>query len=137
MFLFTVLRHPIDNILSIYFFWKSLPTQGQPLHDYFLREQLDIFEMAKLPLLRLLYSNTYFGSFDMSRFDLIGRHEDRAAALNHLGRRIGLEIDDKVRVNVTKPSIERNEFLADSARMRRLRSIVAEDIRFYERYCDR
>lgn len=134
-FLFTLLRNPLENIVSIYFFWKSLPSQGQPLHDYFLREGLDIFEMASLPLLRQLYSNTYFGSFDMSRFDLIGRHEDRGPALNELGRRLGVQIADNVRVNITAPSVQRSELLADEIRMRKLRSILEDDIRFYERYC--
>src|SRR5437868_9585637 len=74
VFLFTLLRHPLDNIISIYFFWKTLSSQGQPLHDYFSSRQLDILDMARLPLLRHLYSRTYFGSFDMSRFNLIGCH---------------------------------------------------------------
>lgn len=134
-FLFTILREPVDNIISIYFFWKTLPSQGQPLHDYFLKEELDIFEMASLSLLRQLYSNTYFGSFDMSRFDLIGCHDDRACALSELASRTGIPVDSSVRVNVTTESVEREEFVADAAQIQKLRSILEEDIRFYERYC--
>ena len=134
VFLFTLLRHPLENIVSIYFYWKELPSQGQPLHDYFLSRELSIFEMANLPLLRRLYSQTYFGAFEMSRFDLIGRHDMRDEALGELGSATGVEIDTSLRVNVTSPSAEREALLADAAQMRRLSDILADDIRFYERY---
>ena len=134
-FLFTLLRHPVDNIVSIYFFWKMLPSQGQPLHDLFLARGMSILQMASLPLLQYLYSGTYFGSFDMGRFGLIGRHEDRAAALGKLSEVSGIRIDDDVRVNVTAASVERERMLADKAQMGQLHDLLAEDIRFYERWC--
>lgn len=134
-FLFTLLRHPVDNIVSIYFFWKALPPQGQPLHDYFLTRSLDILAMARLPLLRHLYSRTYFGRFDMGRFDLVGRHEDRATALKTLSQVAGVPIDSSVSVNVTSATAERKELLANRSRMQQLHDILEEDIRFYEKYC--
>jgi hypothetical protein len=134
-YLFTLLRHPVDNIVSIYFFWKALPPQGQPLHDYFLARSLDILAMARLPLLRHLYSRTYFGGFDMRRFDLVGRHEDRATALKKLSQVAGVPIDSSVSVNVTTATPERNELLSDRRRMQELHDILEEDIRFYEKYC--
>jgi len=134
-YLFTLLRHPVENIISIYYFWKELPPQGQPLHDYFLSRELDIFEMASLPLLKRLYSQTYFGSFDMSRFDLIGRHDRRGEALRKLGTDTGAPIDASLRVNVTRPSPEREALMADSTAIRRLGAILQDDIRFYELYC--
>lgn len=134
-FLFTLLRHPVDNIISIYFFWKALPPQGQPLHDYFLSRGMDILAMARLPLLRHLYSRTYFGGFDMTRFDLVGRHEARAAALDKLSQVAGVAIDTSVQVNVTGVSAEREKLLADGARMQQLHDILDEDIRFYEKNC--
>lgn len=134
-FLFTMLRHPVSNIISIYTFWKTLESQGQPLHDYFLREQLDIIETARLPLLRWLYSQTYFGGFDMGRFDMIGRHEDRGTDLLRLGTLLGLTIDGNEYSNSTPLSHERDELLADHALLRRLHIILADDIRFYESCC--
>jgi len=46
-----------------------------------------------------------------------------------------VEIDTSLRVNVTSPSVQREALLADAAQMRRLSDILADDIRFYERYC--
>lgn len=134
-FLFTLLRHPVDNIVSIYFFWKTLPPQGQPLHDYFLSQGLDIIALAKLPLLRYLYSQTYFGGFDMSRFDLIGRHDERELALHELARVTGRKIDASVYVNATQESVERAELIENSSITRALEHILEDDIRFYDRFC--
>ena len=135
VFLFTVLRYPVENIISIYSFWKQLPSQGQPLHDYFVSRRLNVFETARLPLLRFLYSKTYFGSFDMSRFDLIGRHDARQEALQRLGRVAGLTIESSVQANTTAPTDERDELLANPSCLRQLEDILREDIRFYERVC--
>ena len=134
-FLFTLLRHPVDNIVSIYLFWKALPPQGQPLHDYFVARSLDILGMARLPLLRQLYSQTYFGTFDMLRFDIVGRQEDRATVLKKLSQVAGVPIDSSVTVNVTGASAEREELLANRSLMQQLHDILEEDIRFYEKYC--
>ena len=135
LYLFTLLRHPVDNIISIYFFWKALATQGQPLHDYFLSKNLSIIEMARLPLLRYLYSQTYFGSFDMKRFSLIGRHEDRETALRQLGRETGIMLDSTIHANATVASQDREELSADTNTRNRLVAILEDDIRFYDRHC--
>jgi hypothetical protein len=133
--LFTLLRHPVDNILSIYFFWKTLERQGDALHDYFCDNRLTIVETARLPLLRWLFSRTYFEDFNMSRFDVIGCFTDRENALRRLSERIGAPLLNIVaRENVTPDSLERKEALGDQALRIQLESILADDIRFYERY---
>jgi hypothetical protein len=135
--IFTMLRNPIDNIISIYYFWKSMPRQGDVLHDYFVDHNLSLLETAKLPILRYLYSRTYFGDFPMDRFDLIGRHEDRQAALLKLAQLIGRPLDVSVRDNVTPPSDERAEMENDPVLRGRLADILADDMRFYERHVTR
>ncbi|PTQ09124.1 hypothetical protein CLG96_14810 [Sphingomonas oleivorans] len=132
--LFTLLRHPVDNIISIFFFWKKLPSQEQPLHDYFLQNRLDIIKMAQLPLFSYLYSQTYFGGFDMGRFDLIGRHEERDYAFNRLSRLIGVDLDISIRENVTTPDEARQALLEDGFLIQELRNILADDIQFYEKF---
>lgn len=134
-FLFTLLRHPVDNLISIYFFWRNLPSQGQPLHDFFLAHDMDIVEMARLPLLRYLYSRTYFGGFDMTRFGLIGRHEDRTAALSKLSQIAGVRIDSSIHLNVTTITGQREELLTDRTRINRLYDMLQEDIRLYDQFC--
>ena len=134
VFLFTILRHPIDNIVSIYSFWKAHTDSTSALHAYFLAKKLSVLEMAQLPLLCFLYSASYFGGFDMARFDLIGRHECRRDALAALGERMGIALDATAHENATPPSSEREELLSDERLRTALKDILAEDIRFYERY---
>jgi hypothetical protein len=133
----TMLRHPVDNILSIYFFWKTMKREDDPLHDYFLDNNLTIIETAQLPLLRRLYSKTYFEGFDMDRFDLIGRHSDREHGLKKLSERIGTPLDINICENVTAQSEARIEACADRALLGQLEDILVDDIRFYERYTQR
>lgn len=134
-FLFTLLRHPVSNMISIYSFWKSLPSQNHSLHDYFLSKRLSIIELAHLPALRWLYSRTYFGGFDMDRFNLVGRHEHREDALARLADAIGVDLDKHNHENSTPVSEERKALMSDPLLLGRLHTILADDIRFYEASC--
>lgn len=131
-YLFTLLREPVDNLLSIYFFWKTLPRSASPLHCYFLDNDLSLTETARLPTLRWLFSRTYFGGFDMARFNLVGRHEARAEALSRLSADIGVTIGRSGRVNETPPSPERDAAAGDTRLRSLLGNILSDDIRFYE-----
>jgi hypothetical protein len=133
-FLFTLLRHPVDNIISIFFFWKQMPPQSGTLHEYFSKNNLDIVQTAKLPLLRTLYSETYFGDFDMSRFDLIGRHENRESALTKLSRQFNVALDATIRENITPPSEQRLTANSDPRLRSELESILLQDVRFYDQH---
>jgi hypothetical protein len=130
----TILRHPIDNIISIFAYWKTLPPGNDPLHDYFLANRLTLLQTARLPLLRRLFCETYFGGFDMARFDVIGRHETRADALARISTLIGGRIDESVQENVTPPDPERQALESDPALRHQLEDILADDLKFYERH---
>jgi hypothetical protein len=130
----TILRHPVDNIISIYFFWKTIVKGHDGLHNYFIDNDLSLIETAKLPLLRNLFSETYFGGFDMGRFDLVGRHDRRDEALEKLGMLIGGVFETGIRENVTQPTAERRAAEADPAVLRALEDILADDVRFYDRF---
>ena len=71
----TFLRHPLNNLLSIYFFWKTL-SGGHALFQYAHANDLDILEFAHLPALRYLLSRTFFGNVDLKAFDFIGTMEN-------------------------------------------------------------
>jgi hypothetical protein len=132
--LFTLLRHPVDNLISIYFFWKALgPSPGAELLNYFCANNLNIVETAKLPQLRWLLSKCYFEGFDMDRFDLIGRHEARASAFAKLSQLIGHPLKCP-HSNITPESEERQAAADDSKLRAQLEDILVDDIRFYERY---
>jgi hypothetical protein len=132
--LFTLLRHPVENILSIYFAWRVMERRPKAaLLNYVKENNLNVIETARLPLLRWLFSRTYFEHFDMGRFDTIGRHEDRGRAFAKLSWLIGAPLDVP-HVNQTPPSDERQAAANDRKLRAQLEDILADDIRFYERY---
>ncbi len=132
----TTLRHPVDNLISIYCYWKKIPPQPNAVHQYFLANKLDVVGLAKLPIMQYLYSDTYFGGWDMRRLDFIGRHETRASDLQRLAGILGISLDTTVHLNATEPeggSSEKEAILADQNLMRHLSNLLEKDIRFYEK----
>lgn len=129
----TFLRHPVDNLISIYFYWKALPEAGHALHARFLRERPTILEFATYPGITCLMSQTYFGNFDMGRFDFIGFYENRDTDIPCLAKDLGLPLSASVHENRTGETIERRELEADVSVRRRLTDLLAADVAFYER----
>ncbi len=129
----TFLRHPVDNLFSIYFFWIDLPEPGHGVHARFLRERPSMLEFAAYPGISTLMSETYFGGFDMGRFDLVGFHETRAADLGRLRADLGLPLTDEIYENRTADTTERQEMKADRVLRRRIADLLAADMAFYDR----
>jgi hypothetical protein len=135
-FRMTILRHPVDNIISIYTYWKVIPPQ-HAVHQYFLKHNLDVLGLARLPLLRYLYSDSYFGGWDMGRLDFIGRHDARAEDLTRLSGILGIPIDIGLHLNATEPegvNLGKEAILSDKKLMNRLYNLLADDIHFYEKF---
>jgi hypothetical protein len=128
----TFLRHPVDNLISIYFYWKSLPEPGHALHARFLREQPSILEFAMYPGITRLMCETYFGDFDMSRFNFVGFYENREADIPRLAEDLGLPLVAGVHQNRTNETVERVELEEDLLIRRQLSDLLAADITFYE-----
>lgn len=131
-FRMTVLRNPVDTILSIHNFWQTLGYGHNALHDYFLRNKLNVFEMAQLPLLRYMLSHHYFGNIDMGMFDFIGRYETFAQDMEVLSSKLGVSLVADIhlnRVNKDEQSIGSEVGIKTRAI---LRDILIEDVRFYE-----
>lgn len=137
-FRLTFLRHPVDNVMSIFRFWSAHPPQmwDSPLFHYFKENALSVQRLAMLPAIRFLYSKTYFGGFDMSRFDFIGDYRDYPRELQRLGRLLGVEFDLALRLNVTQ-EIQRDDPKSALQDTSGLSEILAEDIRFYERHASK
>lgn len=132
---FTVLRNPVENMISIYAYFKATPpTPPGLIHQYMLRENLDVVGLARLPLLRRLMSETYFGGVDMKSFQLVGRHEEREQTNAALCKLLDLEPFEDVRANVTPPSAERDQIAADSRICGKLADILHDDMVFYEQW---
>jgi hypothetical protein len=134
-FRLTFLRHPIDNLLSIYDFWslQSIDTWDNPLFKYFKEKSLPPERFAMLPTIRYLYTRTYFGGFDMSRFDFIGDYQHYSTELFRLGALLGVGFEPSVRLNVTQnlPGYQPRINSVDRAI---LGELLVEDILFYEKY---
>lgn len=132
---FTVLREPVRNMISIYVYLKAVkPSPAGLLHQYIIREGLDVLETARLTPLRHLMSHTYFGAVDMRSFDYIGSHEHREATNARLCQMLGLEPFDEIRVNVTPESEERYRLEDDPRIIAQLTDILSDDRKFYERW---
>lgn len=136
-FRMTMLRHPVDNLISIYCYWKKIPPQPNAVHQYFLKEKLDVLGLARLPIIQKLYSETYFGGWDMERLDFIGRHEHRADDLRRLGELLGISLITDIHLNATEPegiNLEKEAILSDAVILSRLSDLLADDIRFFEKH---
>nr|WP_294518785.1 hypothetical protein [uncultured Rhodopila sp.] len=94
----------------------------------------DTLDLAEMPRLRRLMSETYFGGFDMSRFDIVGSHERRPQFINAVSTAIGMPLPASHRENVTAPMAERDELMSDRKTIAQLRFLLQDDIRFYETY---
>lgn len=136
-FRLTMLRHPVDNLISIFFYWSVIPPQPNAIHQYFLRNKLDVLGLARLPIMQNLYSETYFGNWDMRNLDFIGRHENRVDDLSRLSKILGVCLDGTLHLNETSPTkvnADKEVILADMNIMTTLRRLLSSDIAFYEKW---
>ncbi|CAN5208325.1 hypothetical protein BH09PSE1_BH09PSE1_07290 [soil metagenome] len=131
-FTFTFLRHPVDQMLSWYFYWLEHPDMGGEHMDRFNRERPTILEFAKTDRYAVAMSEVYFGGFDMRRLDFIGFHETRSADMAALGEKLGIALSPDVHSNPTAPHSLRQTVLEDPTTMAKLRTLLAADIAFYE-----
>jgi hypothetical protein len=130
-----MLREPVANIISIYFYWQSLfanGTAGHAIFEFVKQQRLTLLETAQIPQLRWLMSRTYFQDYDMRRFDVIGAHERRAAFMEAVSGLIEKPLSPTEKTNITPPSSARDEVMNDSRLLARLRDLLADDIRFYD-----
>lgn len=137
VFRMTILRHPIDNIISIYFYWRAIPPQPNAVHQYFLKRKLSILELAKLPIMQNLYTDTYFGGWDMRGLDFIGCHENRIECISKLGKILGIRLDATLHLNKTSPheiDTDRERIMNDKKTLVTLQKLLASDIAFYEKW---
>lgn len=139
-FRLTFLRHPIDNIASIYYFWMAHDRNfwDSPIFHYCKDRNLTLLQFAALPKLRYLYTRTYFDDYDMSHFDFIGDYAKYESELSRLGKQLELPFKANIRLNVTsgymsnqgitevmRPSVNDTEYA-------KLAEILQDDIEFYQ-----
>jgi hypothetical protein len=136
-FRIVMLREPVDNLISIFYFWRNLfdsSYRGHALYELVKEQRLSLLEFAEIPSLRQLMSRSYFGRYDMRRFDIIGDYSRRAEYLAAVSAAIGIWLVPDRRENVTPLSEERGNVSNDTKLISRLRDLLRDDIMFYERH---
>ena len=141
-FRMTFLRNPVENILSIYNFWRLAPTKkwGSSLFRYFKENNLDLESFASLPLIRNLYSESYFGGYDMRRFDFIGDYSFLHQDIAKLSDVTGLDLECSDQINVTAEIAKdcgESTYMATDDELEKLHLLLAKDINFYQSYIAR
>lgn len=131
------LREPVDNLISIYFFWDSLrraSATGHGVFQHFCETNLSLLELATVPALRYLASGYYSRSVDMGCFDIIGDFKDLSKYVTSISALTGVILGPIPLSNVTLQSEERQMVMSDSCTLAQLRSLLADDLKFYERH---
>jgi hypothetical protein len=131
----TFLRDPVERLVSHYAFWRNRPGAGHALHEYVLAQNLTLDAFARLPFLRTCFSEVFFRGVDLGELDFIGFHDRAGADMERLSALAGVRLV----LPVTNPNPDPGyrqmvEALhADTARLGRLRDLLADDIAFYEK----
>jgi hypothetical protein len=135
----TFLREPVDNLISIYYFWRTTAAHGNAAHDRFLVERPTIFEFAQYGPCRQLMSDSYFGRLDLNVFDFIGFYEFRTEDLTTLSNMLGVPVDPDMYLNRSSDTEveERSALKACVKSIETLRGLLLNDITFYERALQR
>jgi len=141
-FALSFLRHPIDNLCSIYFFFLA---SRKCLWGLNYMNPPNFRELVEMPQFRFLYSKTFIGNSAANKLDFIGDCADYSGSLDELGKRLGLIFSSTTRENVTKDihgchSIYKNDRAVIVNKLKQDTSLLArlkEDIDFYETYTNK
>ena len=128
----TWLRHPVERLLSHYYFWQrthAAATPAQPLRYRVAREQWSLERFCLAPQLRNLYSQ-YLWGFPPSRFDFIGITERYESDLAAFARRFlpGAATAERARVNTERGDAS---YPVDPELRTRIERHHADDMRLY------
>lgn len=132
----TFLRHPVENVISIYKFW-SVHSDGAfdgPIFRYFKRHKLSLERFAMLPKIRFLYSSSYFGNFDMNKFNFIGDYKNYNDEIKRLENILEVKFAPILHLNNTDDFIGDSNPLLTKPSFKKLSEILEQDIEFYNLY---
>jgi hypothetical protein len=132
-----LVRHPIDRVISHYYFWKHAPVNRRnPLWCQLLEEDRDIIWFAETSLIQGFYCEHYFKDVDMRQLDLVIDFPRIKAGVGILSNLIGESICLRLE-NTTQhfwPGYDnaRRDMLNDAALVSRLSELLCGEIAFYE-----
>ena len=125
------LRHPVERVISYYFYWLRAKRHGNPHHDYFLDNNLSLLEFANFPPLRKEVAS-YIGGFNPERFFFVGIVERYEFDVQKLAALLDWPEIPSVRENVTmdKPHVSL-ELRDEIARL------YSEEVTLYRRFLEK
>jgi hypothetical protein len=129
-------RHPVTWVISLYFFWKTVPMTPNPVRYRLRDENLSLLEFAEIPRVRNQFAEVFFRGLDPEGFDFVGLQEHFADDYAELTGRLNWPTIEPP-VENRNPAPEYQESLrriqADPALWRRLADLNAHDLDLYER----
>jgi hypothetical protein len=138
----TMLREPVDRILSLYFNYLFYPVERLKNEPTELRLRVNqgkigLLEFARYPAIAGQMHKYYFGGFEMNRFDLIILHSSYAAGVHRLSKLIGVPLSVEHR-NVSSSRSHlyteaRLQIENDSETLHDLKAVLRDEIEFFER----
>ena len=129
---FTIIRHPVNWIISLYFFWSKMADDGVTAHNLYEKfkiERPSLQDFAKYPAINDCLSRAYFGDYPIENLDFVGIQERYQETIKRLSELLGqqlMESEENKRQNIDiLPEV-------DDKTLNRLYSLLAKDISFYE-----
>lgn len=138
----TLLRDPIDRMMSLYFNWRFSPINPLKNRVSSIRRdvrlgKMSLVEFAALPNMSNRMSQAFFYDFDMTRFKFIILQDNYDEGVRQFSEWLGtpLQVETKNVSSSRSKAYEnaRRRVMADAEAMRQLEKILAKDIAFYER----
>jgi hypothetical protein len=133
------LRDPIIRLISLYFFWQTIPrSEEESWHNYLQEKKLDIVEFAKIPQLRNEMSQ-YVAGRNLSDFYFVGIQAFFQDDLTDIGEMLKWPEIQITHENTNKydgyNSLVKS-ILKDSEIVNELRHLNAEDWELYQTALD-
>lgn len=135
-FISTFLRDPVDIVIGLHAAYTSGLDSGlwsfHMLRSRFQEFRPPLIDFANWPEIRYLLSRTFFGGFDMNRFDFIGLFDNRENDLARLSAKIGYPLSSELHHNQRlQPA------LITPIERESVTELLEEDIDFYQTWSSR
>ena len=126
----TILRHPIDRLISHYMAWRVIqPTiEAGEFRRHVYEGRIDIVSFAAR--LRRMLSQLYFSGVDMRNFDVIVCNEDYEAGIERMSAVLGVPLEMQ-RLNARGPYTNEKADLLAGRDGKLVAQIMEEDVDFY------
>jgi len=126
------LRHPVERLISHYFFWKREPYLDQPLCRRLIDEDMDIETFAALDAMRDL-QGFFLGDIPLDDFDFVGITEHFGPSIQRFNATFGTDLGQALiaNANSAKPGSGYRAMIGDKA-YETIASLNARDMTLYE-----